>query len=346
MSDVRAAGDLHGAERLRLLIVDDEPEVRESVSRLMALEGYDVETASDGETALAAAIARGYDVILLDQKLPDIQGQEVVRRLRRKGLSVPVVIFTGFGNTEAAFEAAALGVFAYVDKPVAPFRLASILRTASFSSTRRPWVGSALFAPFPSAGGRLRDALGELLSIQDSFARGVAFLTAFDARLARLFARLLCEQELTICQFSAAAACLRYTLDRGSNLAEPEVAQMVAWLDEATTHSSQHSDRRVTHVLMRLEHLPRVWCSREAEFAAELDLDRSALWRLLEHDLGMSFLRCRTVVTIRRALVELIRSREHIRQIAFRLGFEHPTTLNHLFRRVLGVTPTALRRLL
>ncbi|HEY3751841.1 MAG TPA: response regulator, partial [Pseudonocardiaceae bacterium] len=75
---------------MRVLVVDDEPAVRESIGRSLRVEGYQVETACDGQSALDAVRSRRPDVVVLDVMMPGIDGLEACRRLRIIGDRVPV----------------------------------------------------------------------------------------------------------------------------------------------------------------------------------------------------------------------------------------------------------------
>jgi AraC-like DNA-binding protein len=121
---------------------------------------------------------------------------------------------------------------------------------------------------------------------------------------------------------------------------------MDAWLDDAATRAARPLDPRLAFALKRLEESGPEWAVNEADLAADLHVDRGTLWRLLDHDLGLTFADCRAIVIVRRTVVELARTKEHVQQIAFHLGFSDPSTLNHVFRRVLGTTPGAFRELL
>jgi CheY-like chemotaxis protein len=94
-SDADVQGDPHDA---RILIVDDEPETTETYARMLRLEGYRVETALDGETGLKIATDRPFDAILVDLRMPRIDGLELLRRLRRAARTerTPVAIVTGY----------------------------------------------------------------------------------------------------------------------------------------------------------------------------------------------------------------------------------------------------------
>src|SRR5213592_4125219 len=80
---------------MRILVVDDEPAVRESLRRALSLEGYDVDLAADGAEALDAVAGHADpDAILLDVLMPRVDGLEVARRLRAKGVRTPILMLT------------------------------------------------------------------------------------------------------------------------------------------------------------------------------------------------------------------------------------------------------------
>src|SRR5262249_45445864 len=79
----------------RVLVVDDEPLVRSHVRRLLTLQGFSVDDAPDGKAGLDAIHRSRPDVVLLDMMLPDLDGVEVVERLRASGVNVPVVLCSG-----------------------------------------------------------------------------------------------------------------------------------------------------------------------------------------------------------------------------------------------------------
>jgi len=104
----------------RVLVVEDNPDTLEMLSLALTMIGYEVETAADGQTALRAAAAHPPDAILCDIGLPDIDGHEVMRRLRAlPGLAhTPAFALTGFGQEQDIERARAAGFDAHLTKPV------------------------------------------------------------------------------------------------------------------------------------------------------------------------------------------------------------------------------------
>lgn len=111
----------------KLLVVDDEPVVCLSCSRIFEGRGYGVETSTSPDEGLAMATTRDYDAILLDVRMPDMDGMEFLRRLRQRERQTPVVIITGYSSVPNAVEAMRLGAVDYVPKPFAPDEIARVV---------------------------------------------------------------------------------------------------------------------------------------------------------------------------------------------------------------------------
>ena len=101
----------------RILVVDDDPDIRQVVLDCLKSCGYAVDFAADGQTALTLLDVGGFDGVVLDVGLSDIDGEEVLRRLRAKHNSVPVIMVTASGSRQRAVQAVSLGAQAYLLKP-------------------------------------------------------------------------------------------------------------------------------------------------------------------------------------------------------------------------------------
>ncbi|MCC6622091.1 MAG: sigma-54-dependent Fis family transcriptional regulator [Deltaproteobacteria bacterium] len=101
----------------RVLICDDEELIRWSLSEHLRAEGFEVAIAKNGEECLREATSHAPDAILLDLKMPVMDGLTCLRRLRETGLGVPVVVLTAHGAVDSAIEATRLGAHAYLSKP-------------------------------------------------------------------------------------------------------------------------------------------------------------------------------------------------------------------------------------
>jgi two-component system, OmpR family, response regulator MprA len=113
---------------MRILVVDDEPAVREALERILRLEGFDVEMACDGREAVRSQAAAPADAVLLDVLMPQLDGLEVCRRMRGTGDRTPVLMLTArdeVGDRVAGLEA---GADDYLPKPFALEELLARLR--------------------------------------------------------------------------------------------------------------------------------------------------------------------------------------------------------------------------
>jgi excisionase family DNA binding protein len=117
-----------GAARPRVLVVDDEASIRDLLAKTLALAEYDVDTASDGRSALERLRLYPYDLLIADLKMPGIDGLSVIREAKRYKNDLPVIIITGFSTESSAIEAVNLGVAGYLTKP---FRVPQVLAAAA-----------------------------------------------------------------------------------------------------------------------------------------------------------------------------------------------------------------------
>jgi len=116
--------------KARILVVDDEPEIRRSVRMILEYEGYDVQEASSGPEALALVEREPPDLMFLDIKLGGIDGLETLQKIRQTNETLPVVIISGHGTVSTAVEATKLGAFDFIEKPLASERVLVTIRNA------------------------------------------------------------------------------------------------------------------------------------------------------------------------------------------------------------------------
>jgi len=116
-------------DKLRVLVVDDEPNIVDVISMALRFEGFDVEPAGNGAEAIAAVAARKPAVIVLDVMLPDIDGFEVARRLAGARTGVPIIFLTARDGTEDVVRGLTVGGDDYVTKPFSLEELVARIRT-------------------------------------------------------------------------------------------------------------------------------------------------------------------------------------------------------------------------
>jgi two-component system NtrC family response regulator len=111
-----------------ILIVDDEKDLCAILSDALSQDHYRVVTAFNGKTALQLAKKEKPDLILLDIKMPGMDGLEVLRKIKKMKKEIVVIMFTGYGTLETAREAMKLGAYDYVTKPVDFLLLKSLVK--------------------------------------------------------------------------------------------------------------------------------------------------------------------------------------------------------------------------
>ncbi len=115
---------------MKVLIIDDEPSLRQTVSMILDDEGHETITASDGREGLAKALEIEPDIVLTDVRMPGMPGLEFLEQYRAKGGGALVIVMTAYGSTELATEAMKMGAYDYVPKPFSADQLVLVLRKA------------------------------------------------------------------------------------------------------------------------------------------------------------------------------------------------------------------------
>src|SRR5690606_30529950 len=130
---------------LDVLVVDDEPALREVLSIRLQDWGYSVTTAEDASAADAALSRVRPDLVLSDVVLPGASGIELLRRLRRHDPTLPVILMTAHANVDSAVEAMKVGATDFLTKPIDSNALHALLRAAD-DERRQRWTGERLDA--------------------------------------------------------------------------------------------------------------------------------------------------------------------------------------------------------
>ncbi|MDQ2644003.1 MAG: sigma-54 dependent transcriptional regulator [Myxococcota bacterium] len=121
----------------RVLVVDDEENLRLVLRTLLRRHGYEVETAASGEEGLALVDSFGPDVVLTDVRMPKMGGLDLLETLRAKGNDATVIVMSAYGNMDMAIEAMKAGAYDYVQKPFKPDEVVLTLRKAEERETLR-----------------------------------------------------------------------------------------------------------------------------------------------------------------------------------------------------------------
>jgi two-component system nitrogen regulation response regulator NtrX len=116
----------------RILVVDDEPGIRQSLGGVLEDEGYSIEAVDSGEACLSALPGAGFELVLLDIWLPGVDGMEVLARIQEMPFSErpEVVLISGHGSIEAAVKATKLGAFDFLEKPLSISKISVVVKNA------------------------------------------------------------------------------------------------------------------------------------------------------------------------------------------------------------------------
>jgi len=113
-----------------ILVVDDETSVRDALSKWFKFDGYRVDTAEDANTALQKLQDCAWDIVLLDIKMPGIDGVELQRRIKQIDKNIITIMITAFASVETSIQALKEGAFDYIVKPVDPDEMGHLIRNA------------------------------------------------------------------------------------------------------------------------------------------------------------------------------------------------------------------------
>ena len=120
----------HMVATRRILVVDDEPLVTKSCRRILSEAGHEVQTAQSGREGLRQALTQHFDLVMTDLKMPDLDGMDLVRAVRKDRPQTAIVIITGYGTIPSAVAATRLGVADYIEKPFTPEEIMEAVRRA------------------------------------------------------------------------------------------------------------------------------------------------------------------------------------------------------------------------
>src|SRR5919198_2278033 len=159
----------------RILIVDDEPGLRQSLGLLLTDAGYTVTAEQDGRRGLDRAVAETFDLVLCDVRMPEMDGLTFLRNYRERGGSALVIVMSAYGGEDAALAAMKEGAYDYLPKPFRPDEVVLTLRKAEEReqlgrtiATLRAQLDAAPAARALIAESRaMREALGDVARVAE-----------------------------------------------------------------------------------------------------------------------------------------------------------------------------------
>jgi len=118
----------------RVLVIDDERIVTDSVTKILEAENFEVEVAATGRQGVELALQKEHALVLTDLRMPDIGGMRVLRDIKRAWPAMPVIMITGFATVRSAVQAMKLGAAEFLEKPFAPDDLVRTVRKALYDA--------------------------------------------------------------------------------------------------------------------------------------------------------------------------------------------------------------------
>lgn len=123
--------------KIKLLLVDDEERLLKTLKQRLEMRDFEVTAVTRGADALAEAEAKRFDLALVDLKMPGMDGEEVLARLKARDPFIEVIILTGHGSIDSAVRSTKLGSHAYLQKPCATEELLEVLKEAYSTRVKR-----------------------------------------------------------------------------------------------------------------------------------------------------------------------------------------------------------------
>lgn len=113
---------------MRVLVVDDDPIVLASCRRVLEAKGFAVVTAASVDAAIVETISQGFGLVIVDLKMPERDGLQLVQKVRTWGKPVPVIVMSGYPTSETVLSSLTSGAFAFLPKPFTPDELIAALQ--------------------------------------------------------------------------------------------------------------------------------------------------------------------------------------------------------------------------
>lgn len=299
----------------RVLLVDDERAVTESLSRYLSARGFIVDQASGCGQAIAALSRGRYDAVLLDIRLGDGSGMDVLHAIRRDRSDVAVVLYSAYATLDRALEAGALGVIRVLQKPKHPREVMEALQIAVL----RKQAG-----PDP-----LRDLRGRISSLDRQDCRTPTICQ-------RLAAKVLSEHQVDLWQFSAVAAFVR---EQALGGIPDSVEGLLTALDLAESCPSDPTLRLLLDVVAISGSL------LTQELARSADVPASQLRRVFQEFSLRTPRRWTRLARVRRSLHGLMLSNRSIAECAYDAGYPTARQFSRDCQTELGLSPKCLRRI-
>ncbi|MFZ2445696.1 MAG: response regulator [Syntrophobacteraceae bacterium] len=130
MTALQDAGTLEQAAKVKVLVMEDEANMARALEMVLSEEGYEVDVAMTGRNAMKQLDSKTFDLLLADLRLPDINGMDVIKKVKHDQPDTEVVVITGYSTVSSAVEAIKLGAFDYLAKPFTEDEIKGVISSA------------------------------------------------------------------------------------------------------------------------------------------------------------------------------------------------------------------------
>lgn len=146
----------------KVLIADDTKNIRLMLQKFFEIEGYHVTLSDNGSDTLAKLRKENFDLVMLDIKMPEMSGTEVLRQIRKAGIKTPVIVMTAYGTIKNAVETTNLGAVCYLQKPFTTDKMQKILTQLNDDNVLSAMDEQLSSIKFMIAGSQYQEALDKL----------------------------------------------------------------------------------------------------------------------------------------------------------------------------------------
>lgn len=333
----------------RLLFVDDETDATAPFARVLERAAYSVDCVDCGAAALRATATSKYDLLLLDLKLPDISGLELLGHFRSRGIRAPAIICTGFPSYEAALRAGSLGTVGLLQKPFRPADLLSAVRHALSAEIR--------------AAADVERSATDVLSVAESawqqLTRSMAVVPADWPRrlfeqceypigvdqVLRFSCRVLQDRHQPLRVFGLTADLTKIVICAEPGLRWSDIGGL--GLQLLQIHEREHLDRlaELTFRFLSSSTMDHRRDMPQWQSILPPGVRRSAPTKALQTQTGRSYLQWRRLRRVQLSCAYLGTTNQRVQQIAVNVGSGNGSQLDHEFKHALGMAPKEFRQL-
>jgi len=221
-----------------ILVVDDEPVARQSMTDILKLEGYNVASAPNGQSAVEYVRTHPVDLMIVDLRMPGMDGLEVIQVINQVSPETEIVLLTAFGSTETAIQALRLRIHDYLLKPASP---AQVIASVKKGLTRR------------SARLRLRGGSSDAIDADD----GVSVITLKDGTIVDLSRRQIRSKNKTEHLTPAEGRLLKILMENeGKVFSHRELVLLVQGYDTSQREAPEILRPLVSRLRFKLDQFP------------------------------------------------------------------------------------------